>query len=139
MELTCACSSFSSSALNAMIYNRGTMGSCRAWADLVDDDSWAFANLLPFFTRGITYSPADAELRAANASVPPPANPRAFNGTGPLHVSHPNFAQIFASYVDGAMRESGIPEQQDFASDDLVPRRRTQLVAIVPGSRTAKR
>jgi choline dehydrogenase len=105
-----------------MIYNRGTTGSYRSWADLVDDDSWSFENLLPFFARGITYSPADAELRAANTSVPPPANPLAFNGSGPLHVSHPNFAQRFASYVDAAMQESGIPEQQDFASGSLLGR-----------------
>ena len=105
-----------------MIYNRGTIGSYSTWADLVDDESWSFQHLLPFFARGITYSPADAELRAANASVPPPANPLAFNGTGPLHVSHPNFAQVFASYVDAAMQESGIPEQQDFASGSLLGR-----------------
>lgn len=112
----------SSSALNAMIYNRGTTGSYKKWANLVDDDSWTFENTLPFFARGITYSPANTELRAANASVPPPANPLAFNGTGPLHVSHPNFAQLFASYVNAAMKESGIPEQQDFASGSLIGR-----------------
>ena len=105
-----------------MIYNRGTIGSYSTWADLVDDDSWSFEHLLPFFARGITYSLADAELRAANASVPPPANLLAFNGTGPLQVSHPNFAQVLANYVDAAMQESGIPEQQDFASGSLLGR-----------------
>jgi choline dehydrogenase len=59
--------------------------------------------------------------------VPLPANPLAFNGTGPLHVSHPNFAQIFASYIDGAMEESGIPFQQDFASGHLLGRQYAPL------------
>ena len=75
-----------------MLYNRGTVGSYKMWADLVDDDSWSFENILPFFARGVTYSPADTELRPPNASVPLPANPTAINGSGPLQVSHPNYA-----------------------------------------------
>lgn len=71
-------------------------------------------------------------MRAANASVPLPANNLAFNGTGPLHVSHPNFAQIFASYIDGAMEESGIPVQQDFASGHLLGRQYAPLTISYP-------
>lgn len=115
-----------------MIYNRGTVGSYKQWAELVGDDSWTFDSLLPYFSRGITYSPADTNLRAANASVPPPANPLAFNGTGPLHVSHPNFAQVFASYVDEAMEESGIPKQEDFASGSLFGRQYAPLTIAYP-------
>jgi len=110
-----------SSAQNAMIYNRGTIGSFQAWAELVGDQSWTFENLLPHFSRGIHYSPADMELRAKNASVPLPKNPKAYNETGgPLQVSHPNFAQVFSSFVDHAMRESGVSEQQDFSSGFLL-------------------
>lgn len=122
----------SSSALNAMIYNRGTADSYKQWADLVGDDSWTFDKLLPYFSRGITYSPVNSQLRAANASVPPPANPLAFQGSGPLHVSHPNFAQVFASYVDGAMEESGIPVQEDFASGSLLGRQYAPLTISYP-------
>jgi choline dehydrogenase len=122
----------SSSALNAMIYNRGTYGSQQAWADLVGDNAWTFDNLLPYFSRGITYSPGNATLRAANASVPLPANPLAYNGTGPLHISHPNFAQIFASYMDGAMQESGIPSQRDFISGYLLGRQYAPLTIAYP-------
>ncbi|XPS76669.1 Choline dehydrogenase [Ascochyta lentis] len=121
-----------SSATNAMIYNRGTYGSQQAWADIVGDDAWTFDSLLPYFSRGIKYWPGDADLRAANASVPPPANDLAFNGTGPLHVSHPDFAQIFASYIDGAMEESGIPFQQDFASGHLLGRQYAPLTIAYP-------
>jgi choline dehydrogenase len=71
-------------------------------------------------------------LRAANASVPLPANPLAFNGTGPLHVSQPNFAQIFASFIDEAMEESGIPYQQDFVSGYLLGRQYAPLTISYP-------
>jgi choline dehydrogenase len=112
----------SSAALNGMFYNRGTTGSYKMWADLVGDDSWSFEHILPFFARGVTYSPADFELRPANASVPLPANPLAFNGSGPLQVSHPKCAQPFGSYMDVALEEAGIPIQQDFISGDLLGR-----------------
>ncbi|KAK5741183.1 hypothetical protein LTR17_004123 [Elasticomyces elasticus] len=122
-----------SSAQNAMIYNRGTIGSYQMWADQVGDQSWTFENLLPYFSRGIHYSPANAELRAANASVPPPRNPKAYSAKGgPLQVSHPNYAQIFASYVDGAMAESGIPKQQDFSSGSLLGRQYAPLTISYP-------
>jgi choline dehydrogenase len=115
-----------------MIYNRGTYRSQQAWANLVGDDAWTFDNLLPYFSRGITYSPANATLRGANASVPLPANPLAYNGTGPLHISHPNFAQIFASYIDEAMEESGIRFQQDFISGHLLGRQYAPLTIAYP-------
>jgi choline dehydrogenase len=101
-------------------------------ANLVNDSSWTFDNLLPYFSRGITYYPGNSSLRAANASVPLPANPLAFNGTGPLHISHPNFAQIFASYIDGAMDESGISVQQDFISGSLLGRQYAPLTIAYP-------
>lgn len=68
-----------SSAFHGMVYNRGTIGSYQAWADLVGDDSWTFDNLLPYFTRGIEYHGEISPARAANASVPLPANPQAIN------------------------------------------------------------
>lgn len=116
-----------------MIYNRGTIGSYQAWADEVDDQSWTFENILPYFSRGIHYSPPDAALRVANASVPPPANSKAFsvNG-GPLQVSHPNFAQIFSTYVNAAMQEVGIPSQQDFSSGSLLGRQWAPLTISYP-------
>jgi choline dehydrogenase len=87
-----------------MIYNKGTIGSMQAWADLVDNQSWTFDNVLPYFARGIRYSPANETIRAANATVPPPRNSDVFNErSGPLEVSHPNFAQIFSTYLNTAM------------------------------------
>ncbi|TKA25745.1 hypothetical protein B0A50_05842 [Salinomyces thailandicus] len=122
-----------SSALNAMIYNRGTTGSYQNWADLVGDQSWTFENLLPYFSRGIKYSRPDMSLRAANSSVPPPANAQAFSPEGgPLQVSYPNFAQIFSSWIDLGMREAGVPEQQDFSSGELLGRQYAPVTVSYP-------
>lgn len=104
-----------------MIYNRGTIDSFQRWASDVGDESWTFQNLLPYFSRGIKFSEPIVQFRAANATLPPPANPLAVNASGgPLQVSYPNFALPFSSYVQLAMREAGIPEQQDFMSGHLL-------------------
>lgn len=113
-----------SSAENAMIYNRGTIGSYQMWADAVDDQSWTFDNLLPYFARGVDLTlvnPNDT-LRATNASnVPAPANPNAYNMSGgPLHISYPNWAVPFGSWVALAMQQLGFPVQQDFISGNLL-------------------
>jgi hypothetical protein len=40
---------FFSLALNAMIYNRGTIGSYKKWVDIAGDESQKFDDLLPYF------------------------------------------------------------------------------------------
>lgn len=112
-----------SSAFHGMVYNRGTIGSYQAWADLVGDESWTFENLLPYFARGVEYHGENVSTRASNASVSPPANPDAYNATGgPLQLSFPKFVQTFSSYADDALRDSGFPDQQDFNSGHLLGR-----------------
>ncbi|KAH0032186.1 alcohol oxidase, partial [Aureobasidium melanogenum] len=109
-----------SSALNVMAYHRGTRDSYGAWADAVDDQSYTFDSLLPFFEKSINYTAPNQNLRAANATVPP-ANASAFSGAdGPLHVSFPNWATPFASWGQLALREIGVPDISDFSSGELI-------------------
>ncbi|QDS75516.1 hypothetical protein FKW77_005067 [Venturia effusa] len=112
------------SAENAGIYNRGTIGSYQVWADNVGDQSWTFANLLPYFARGIKFTGVDPNntTRAANASiVPPPANPNAVNVSGfPLTVGYSNWAMPYGSWIARGMAQLGFPVQQDFISGNLL-------------------
>lgn len=57
-----------SSALNANVYNRGTISSYQQWAELVGDSSYCFENWLPYFAKGINYTVPNG-IRAPNASV----------------------------------------------------------------------
>lgn len=116
----CICSLQYSSALNAMIYNRGTIGTFQTWADMVDDQSWTFENLLPFFRKSTNFTPANTELRAANASVPLPANGSTSPAGGPIHTSYSNFALPFTSWIQRAFPEINIPPVQDFFSGLLL-------------------
>lgn len=109
-----------SSALNVMAYHRGTRQSYAAWADAVDDQSYAFDSFLPFFERSINYTAPNQHFRAENATVPP-ANASAFSGAdGPLHVSHAHWATPFASWGQLALRQIGISDIPDFSSGELL-------------------
>lgn len=109
-----------SSALNAMIYQRGSAESYTTWADLVGDDSYTWENFLPFFQKSANYTDANATLRASNASIPDPS-PDAFISTGgPLHVTHPNYAAPFSSYGQIALNALGMPTISDFSSGKLI-------------------
>ena len=113
-----------SSAQNAMIYNRGTIDSFSVWADAVNDSSWTFEELLPYFANGCNLTTVNASepYRAANASdIPLPANPAAYNTTGgPLHISYPRFSPAFSSWIQLSMRALGFSDQQDFISGHLL-------------------
>lgn len=96
------------SAQNAMNYNRPTVGSLQAWADAVNDSSYTWNSMLPYFEKSINYNNPNQSIRAPNASVPyiSPAN----QSTGPLQVSFPNWAAPISSWAQLAFCELGIPD-----------------------------
>lgn len=49
------------SARNYMFYHRGTVGSYQKWADQVDDQSWTFPNILPYFKRSVKFTGPNAQ------------------------------------------------------------------------------
>ncbi|KAE9975956.1 hypothetical protein EG328_002882 [Venturia inaequalis] len=112
-----------SSALNAMLYQRGSKGSYDLWANHVGDESWTFENLLPYFHKSINYTEPNATLRPSNASIPAP-NATAFQNStsGPQHVSFPNTPMPFSSWGALGMGAVGIPEITDFSSGLLLGR-----------------
>ena len=111
-----------SSALNNMAYHRGTIGSYETWVNSTGDESWSFDDFLPYFTNSTHFSPSDATgKRPANASAPLPARKDAYSEHGgPLQVSYTNYPLPASSWLAIAMNESGIPEQNDFLSGELL-------------------
>ncbi|KAK8199573.1 choline dehydrogenase [Phyllosticta capitalensis] len=109
-----------SSALNFMIYQRGTEGSYQQWADDLGDNSYTFDNLLPYFEKSLTFSPPDTSKRLANATTE--YNPSVFDPTnpGPVHVSYSNFVQSFATWLIKGFNAVGIQTITDFNSGNLL-------------------
>ncbi|KAF2758892.1 alcohol oxidase [Pseudovirgaria hyperparasitica] len=105
------------SARNFMIYQRGTRQSYQKWADEVGDASYTFDNFLPYFKKGMQFTPPSSK-RAQNASAEYVAS--AFTpGEGPHQVSYANYAQTWSSYMEGGFQEVGMPIAQDFNSGTL--------------------
>ena len=74
---------------------------------------------MPYFQKSVQFTPPNTSKRAANASAQ--YNPAAFSSTGgPLHVSYPNYAAPFSSWMERGMRAIGIADVQDFNSGTLL-------------------
>ncbi|CAG8958995.1 hypothetical protein HYFRA_00012154 [Hymenoscyphus fraxineus] len=97
-----------SSGINIMGYHRGTTGTYQRWADIVEDQSYTFDNLLPYFQRSCHFTPPNLEKRnSANAT--PEYDPSAFSTTGgPLQVSYVNFVDPMVTWGDKMLQEIGL-------------------------------
>ena len=104
----------SSSALNNEVYHRASIGSYQMWADLVNDTSYTFDSLLPYFQKGTHYTPPDMTKRPQNASVPSPAATAFEQSGGPLEVGYINAPLPFGSWAKLSFLEMGFEEVSDF-------------------------
>ena len=110
-----------SSALNAMAYHRATLESYQKWADIVDDDSYTFQNLLPFFQRSCNFSvPDESKRKTPNATVDFDKQAFSVDG-GPLHVSYSNWVDPALTWFQRAFAAVGLPiSAQGFNSGSII-------------------
>lgn len=89
------------------------------WADIVDDQSFTFQQLLPFFKKSIRFTPPDYTKRRGGL-VTYDAN--AFDPSGgPLHVSYPNqYYKPFSDRIKSAFTSLGFKEIPGFNSGNLL-------------------
>ncbi|KAB2579613.1 Dehydrogenase patE [Lasiodiplodia theobromae] len=80
-----------------MAYHRGTVDSFAKWAELVNDSSYLFPNVLPYYQKSPHYTPFNASLyqNATNAQSPSSFSPSG----GPLQVSFSNAVDPFGTWV----------------------------------------
>ncbi|ORY67233.1 uncharacterized protein BCR38DRAFT_456055 [Pseudomassariella vexata] len=110
-----------SSAINTMSYLRGSKSSYQRLADMVDDQSWAFDNLLKYFKKSCQLAPPNLEKRnSTNATVI--YDPAAFDPSGgPLQVSWNNWVDPTLTWIAKAIEEIGLPlSSKGFSSGELV-------------------
>lgn len=99
-----------SSAINTMSYIRSTSGAYQRWADAVDDDSYTFENLLPYFEKSCHLTPPNLEKRnAPNAT--PEYDPTVFDNTkgGPLQLSWNNWVDPTITWLAKSLQAIGLP------------------------------
>lgn len=83
------------------------------WATSVNDTSYAFDEVLPFYKKSVEFTPPNMKYRAENASADYDADAYDSEG-GPLQVSYANYAQPFSSWMSLGMEAIGIDKAQDF-------------------------
>ncbi|KAI9372378.1 hypothetical protein BJX61DRAFT_507677 [Aspergillus egyptiacus] len=107
-----------SSALNFMVYQRPTRQAMEMWAEAVNDSSYSFDSVLPFYQRSVDFTRPDTVKRADSASAL--YNAVAFDPAGgPLQVSYSNYAMPFSSWMELGMQAIGIPKAVDFNSGEV--------------------
>ncbi|CAG8293329.1 unnamed protein product [Penicillium salamii] len=95
-----------------------TAQSMEHWAQLVNDPSYLFENVLPYFKKTVSFS-TPVGTRFANAT--PLFNTSAFSHDGsPLQVLYLKYATAFSTWVKQGMSEAGISDVQDFNSGALL-------------------
>ena len=107
-----------SSGRNFLFYHHATADAYARWAAEVGDASYRYDAWRPYFARSVRFTPADPALRAPNASCAY-AGAAFAPGGGPLHVTLPNHANAFSSYLLRGLAAIGIPAAADFVSGAL--------------------
>ncbi|KAF7589080.1 hypothetical protein BBP40_004785 [Aspergillus hancockii] len=108
-----------SSALNFMIYQRPTIESMEQWATTVNDSSYTFDQVLPYYKKSVHFTPPNTKTRFPNATTGFDAS--AYDAKGaPLQVSYANYAMPFSTWMSRGMEAIGINETQDFNLGSLM-------------------
>lgn len=107
-----------SSARNYFLYQRPTIESMQKWADEVDDDSWTWENMLPYFKRSTNYTaPSNGSYtNSTNLQDPTAFQPKG----GPVHVSFSNAVDAFGTWARLAFIEAGMPQIIGLSSGKLL-------------------
>ncbi|KAI9647021.1 hypothetical protein NHQ30_005023 [Ciborinia camelliae] len=109
------------SARNFMVYQRGTVGSMKKWADQVGDDSYEWDNFLPFYQKSVNFTGPDMNLRSANSTPEYVAAEAAqFPATGPLSVTWSHYAQAFGTWAIEGLAQIGMPVIPGFLGGSLI-------------------
>lgn len=95
-----------------MLYHRGTEGSFEKWADQVNDTSYTFASLLPYFEKSISFTPPNTKVRLQNATTVFSTTALG-SGNGPLSVTMPNWVYAFPTWATKAFSQIGIPFRKE--------------------------
>lgn len=94
------------------------MGAFQNWADLVNDQSYLWTEIEPYFKKSCNFQPPNTSKRPSNATVTWNASSWDTDGA-PLKIGFPNWSNAFSTYAKLALEELGLVEQVDLNSGVL--------------------
>lgn len=107
-----------SSARNYFLYQRPTVESMQMWAEDVDDDSFAWDNMLPYFKKSTNYT-AFSNGSYTNSTNLQSAEAFSQKG-GPLQVSFSNAVDPFGTWARRAFIQAGMSQIAGLSSGKLL-------------------
>lgn len=108
-----------SSALNFMVYHRGSTGSYQKWADEVDDQGYTLDNLMPYFQRSVEFTPPK-DRRFNNITETYDESAFSSSNPGPVQVGYGNWVTIWATWLEKGFQALGIKETDGFNNGNLL-------------------
>jgi choline dehydrogenase len=107
-----------SSARNYMLYQRPTVDSLQQWADEVDDQSYTWDALLPYYEKSVNYTPPNPDMYTNSSNK---QDPTVFSPTGgPLKVSFSNYVDPFGTWAQQALIKANMSEIDGLDSGKLL-------------------
>ena len=97
---------------------RSSRGAFEKWADEVDDQSYTFDNLLPFFKKSVHFNPPKSLTIPSNVSLPHQTEDFSLTG-GPLQVSFARHLNTISSWLGNAFEELGFARLPSFSDGRL--------------------
>ena len=103
----------------SLIIIRGTRGSYQQWANAVEDPSFTFENLLPYFKKSPNFTAPNLSKLPFGDDISYDASAFSEAG-GPLHVSYSDYLQPMTPFINKAMSILGIGTIPGPNSGDLI-------------------
>jgi len=86
---------------------------------MVDDPSYTFDNVLPFYEKGTEFTPPNTYARLANATTEYDTSVFSPSG-GPVQVAYTNYVSSLSTLFKSAIQKLGIPSIKGFNSGKLL-------------------
>ncbi|KAJ0415356.1 hypothetical protein BJY00DRAFT_317894 [Aspergillus carlsbadensis] len=97
-------------AINGMAFDRGSPGDYDLWGEIIGDDSWSWAGLLPYFKKSETFTPPTVEQQAEYGIS---FDMDSHGASGPVQSSYPPFISTTGRAFIAALRQLRVPVQVD--------------------------
>ncbi|OBR03150.1 Glucose-methanol-choline oxidoreductase [Colletotrichum higginsianum IMI 349063] len=106
------------SNVNYMAYSHTTKGAHAAWAAAVNDESYSYENMLPYYRKTMKFSPPKESSRLANATVR--YNEASVATSGAVDVTYPAYSQPWSTWVSKGLAAIGVNETDTFIDGTLI-------------------
>ncbi|KAI5791795.1 hypothetical protein DFH27DRAFT_199851 [Peziza echinospora] len=106
------------SAINGMLFDRGSKGDYDIWGELLGDtDEWSWDSLLPYFKKSETFTPP---IQDVIDDLGVTYDLTAHGTTGPVYSSFPPFIYETAKFLRTAAQQLGLPTPIDGANGEAI-------------------